>query len=96
MAPLASGKIIAAECALAVVTSHTALSAPACMMIKRLWRRHLPALWLARSDLMTLVTGFFLMFGMTEPDTEGLSRFRCAAIATQLMARSAGRDIAAA
>jgi hypothetical protein len=90
VAPLASGKIIAAECALAVMTSHTTLSASGCMMVKRLGRRHLPALRLAGPDLMTLSTGFFLMFGVTESYTESLCGFGCAAIATQLVACSAG------
>lgn len=89
MAPLASGKIIAAEGALAVMTSHATLSASGCMMVKRFRRRHLPPLRLAGPDLVALSTGFLLMFSVTEPDTKSLCGFRCAAVATQLMACSA-------
>ena len=89
MAALANGKIIAAECTLAVMTSHATLSASGRMMVKRLRRSNLPALWLTGPDLVTLSTGFFLMFSVTESNTKSLCGLRCPIIATQLMAYAA-------
>ncbi|HEU4931512.1 MAG TPA: hypothetical protein VFT48_05500 [Pyrinomonadaceae bacterium] len=56
MATLANRKIIAAKGTLAVVTSHTTLSAPRGVMISRFRRTHLLSLRHARPYLMTLVT----------------------------------------
>jgi hypothetical protein len=76
MAAFANGKVIVAERALPIMTSHATLSAPAGVMIERLGLRDLAALRHARANLMTLVTGSLLVFRMAEANSKCLGELR--------------------
>src|SRR5437763_3203652 len=96
MASLTNGEVFAAECPLAVMTSHATLPATSRMMIQRLGRTYLPSLRHACFHLMTLVASNFQMFRVTETDPKRRHEFRRPRIATQLMSGAARRNIAAA
>lgn len=86
---LAGAKVVASECALAVMTCHATLAATSGMMIERLRIRHLPALRHAGAHLMTLVTSYLVVLHMAEADAKCLGELRRARVAAQLMARAA-------
>jgi hypothetical protein len=92
---LADCEVIAAKHTLAVMASHAALTATCRVMVKRFRRSDLASLRHSRSNLVTFVAGYFLMFGMIESHAECLGGFRSPGIPTQLMTRTTGRDIAA-
>ena len=96
MATLADGEVIAAERALAVMASQATLPTACGVMVKRFRRRDLSALGHSRFDLVAFVAGYFFMLGMIESDAEGLGGCGGPGIPTQLMTRTARRDIAAA
>jgi len=96
MTTLAGRKIVAAEGALPVMTRHATLATPGGVMIEWLRLSHLPALRQAGANLVTLGAGSLLMLVVTKTNAKGLRILRCARIATQLMARAAGRDVAPA
>jgi len=72
MTTLADSKIVAAESALSVMTSHATLAAPGGVMIKRLRLSHLPALRHAGANLVTFAAGDLLMLLMTKTNAKGL------------------------
>src|SRR6185503_9341665 len=86
---------IASKRAFAVMTGATTLPATSRVMVQRLRRAYLAALRHPRSNLMTFVAGNFLMLRMIETDPEGGGGFGRSRITAQLMARPAGRDVAA-
>jgi len=96
MTTLAGSKVVPAEGALAIMTSHATLAATAGVMIERLGLSHLPALRHAGANLVTFVAGSLLMFLMTKTNAKGLRILRRSCIAAQLMAGAAGRDVAPA
>ena len=81
MTTFADCKIIAAECALAIVAAHAALTARPCVMIQRYGRGNLPSLRHSCSDLMALVTTDFLMSRMIKAYAESLCEFSSALVA---------------
>jgi len=89
MAAFTGGKIVSAESALAIVATHTTERVFPGVMIQGRGRRNLPSLWLARSNLMAFIAGYFLMLRMIEADSEGLGELRSARVAAQLMASAA-------
>ena len=96
MTTLAHRKIITPKRALAVMTGHATWAAAGRMMIQRFGRRHLSPLRHPDSDLVTFIASYFLMLGMIESHAECCGDCRSPGIPTQLMARTTGRDIAAA
>jgi|SRR5215208_8003558 len=93
MAAFTGGKIVSAESALAIVATHTTERVFPGVMIQGRGRRNLPSLWLARSNLMAFIAGYFLMLRMTEAYPEGLGVLRSSGITTQFMASAARRNI---
>ena len=96
MASLTNSEVFAAECPLAVMTSHATLAAAGRMMIQRFGRTDLSSLRHACFHLMTLVAGYLQMFRVTETDAKGRHEFRRPRIAAQLMTGAARGNIAAA
>ena len=82
MTALANAKVVPTKGALAIVASHTALTATGRMMIERLWGGDLLSLGQTGTHLMTFVAGFLLMFGVTKADPEGWHEFRRARVPT--------------
>jgi len=72
VAPLAHGEIVSSERALAVMTGQATLTGSSGMMIQRLWRGDLSSLRHSGSNLVALVTGYFLMPGMIKSHPECL------------------------
>jgi hypothetical protein len=96
MASLAGREIIAAECALAVMTGHTALGSPAGVMISRFGSGDLTSLRQARSYLMTIIAIQFLrrtVFSVAEVHAERRGPLRSSAVTAELMTRAAGRNV---
>jgi len=71
-------EVIAAKRPLSIVTRHATLPRSGCVMIERLRRSDLSALWHARSNLMALVAVLFLMLRVTKTDSKSLRKSRCA------------------
>jgi len=93
MAPFTTRKIVAAKRALAVVTSHAALTAPRRVMIQWFRRGDLSTLRLTGTNVVAFVARHLLVLCVTEPDPKGGHHHRCARIAAQLMAGTARRNI---
>jgi len=89
MTPFANGKIVAAKSTFAVVARQTALGSSGRVMIEWFRCGNLPALWQARSYLMTLIAGNPIVFCMCEADAKRRRGLWCARIATQLMTSAA-------
>ena len=95
MATLASGEVVTAKRALAVMAGHAACPRPLRVMIERCGRSDLSSLRHSRPDLMAFGAGNLLMLGVIKADAECRGHFRCPGITTQLVTRPARRDIAA-
>jgi hypothetical protein len=80
--PFADRKIVTSKGTLAIVTSHATLRARSGVMIQRRRLSDLAALRHSRSDLMALVTTFFLVLRMTEPNAKRLRVLGSALVAT--------------
>ena len=72
VATLASGEVIAAKLALAIMARHAALPATGRVMIKRFGRSDLSSLRHSGSDLMTFGAVNFLVPVMVKADAERL------------------------
>jgi len=80
VAPLTDSKIIAAERAFTVMTSHATLSPSRSVVIERLWRSDLSSLRHTGSDLMAFIACYFLMLRVAEADSECRRKFRRARV----------------
>jgi hypothetical protein len=75
-------EIIAAERALAIMTSHATLGPTRRVMVERFRRRYLPALRHPCAHLMTFIASQLLMLRMVEADLECRRQLRRARIRT--------------
>jgi hypothetical protein len=94
--PLAHGKVITAEGAFAIMTGHAALSFAGGMMIGRLRRCYLTPLRHAGFNLMTIVATQLLFCSvscMAEVHPKSCGPCRRPSVTTELVARTAGRNI---
>ena len=96
MATFADREVVAAKRTLAVMARQATLRSTGGVMVERLWRGHLSSLRQAASDLVAFGARYFLMLEVIKADAECRGHFRCPGITTQLMTRSARRDIPAA
>jgi hypothetical protein len=90
--PLANGEVITAECALAIVASHTALRFAGSVMIRRFGCSNLPSLRLPRSNLMAVVARQLLrraVFAMAETHPKSGGRLWGSGITARLVAGAA-------
>jgi hypothetical protein len=76
MAAFANGKVVVAERAFSIMTSHATLSASGGVMIERLGLGDLASLWHACTNLMALVTGSLFVFRVTEANSKRLRELR--------------------
>jgi hypothetical protein len=98
MAFRTNGKIIAAKSSFAIVATGATCSSSRCVMIEGKRRSDLPALGHSRPNAMTLIAIDFLcrsVLCMTESNPECRRLRTGSRIATELMARAAGRNVAA-
>lgn len=97
MTTFADGEVVVAESPLAVMTSSTALTASGRVMIERLRRRDLSSLGHSGTHLVTIVAVCLrVVLGVAEAHIEGRHVLRGSRIATQLVTRTARRNVASA